>query len=109
MRHVKCFFGPLVNGKKILLVDDDAVFVRGMSTILGSEGFEVLIAEDGASTVNALRDARPDLILMDIHFLMRVLAVVMGRDVARDDHHRNGIEGRVGDACCGIRQSRSEV
>jgi CheY-like chemotaxis protein len=68
MRHVKCFFGPLVNGKKILLVDDDAVFVRGMSTILGSEGFEVLIAEDGASTVNALRDARPDLILMDIHF-----------------------------------------
>jgi CheY-like chemotaxis protein len=67
-RHVKCFFHPLVNSKKILLVDDDAVFVRGMSTILSGEGFEVIIAEDGASTVNALRDAKPDLILMDIHF-----------------------------------------
>jgi CheY-like chemotaxis protein len=58
----------IVSNKRILLVDDDAVFTLGMSTILQGEGFEVLTAEDGASTVNALREEKPDLILMDIHF-----------------------------------------
>jgi DNA-binding response OmpR family regulator len=49
-----------VNDKKILLVD--------ASMILRSEGFEVITAEDGASTVKALREATPDLILLDINF-----------------------------------------
>ena len=57
-----------VSNKKILLVDDDAVFTRGMSTILEADGFEVLTAEDGASTVNALQNEKPNLILLDIHF-----------------------------------------
>jgi CheY-like chemotaxis protein len=57
-----------MNSKKILVVDDDAVFTLGLSMLLRSEGFEVLTAEDGASTVTALRQGRPDLILMDIFF-----------------------------------------
>jgi len=57
-----------VNGKTILVVDDDAVFVLGLSMILRSEGFEVLTAKDGASTVSALHQGKPDLILMDIFF-----------------------------------------
>ena len=47
-------------------MDDDAVFVLGLSLMLRSEGFDVLTAEDRASTLNAVQQGRPDLILMDI-------------------------------------------
>ena|SRR5690348_3264038 len=53
--------------QQILLVDDDPVFARGASSLLRNEGFEVLVAQDGAGTVNVLRQgSKPDLILMDI-------------------------------------------
>ena len=54
--------------KKILVVDDDPVFVKAASMRLQREGFEVTTAEDGASTLRALRDGKPDLILLDILF-----------------------------------------
>jgi CheY-like chemotaxis protein len=57
-----------MTGKKILLVDDDPVFVKAISTKLRGAGFEVITAEDGASTLCALREVKPDLILLDILF-----------------------------------------
>jgi CheY-like chemotaxis protein len=54
--------------KKILLVDDDPVFVKAISTKLRGAGFEVTTAEDGASTLCALRAVKPDLIVLDILF-----------------------------------------
>ena len=57
-----------MNNKKILLVDDDPVFVQATSTRLRGEGFEVLTADDGAGAVSALRQGKPDLILLDILF-----------------------------------------
>ena len=59
-----CF--NLMNGRKILLVDDDEVFVRTMSMRLSAEGHEVVTAEDGAGAVSALRQGKPDLVLLDI-------------------------------------------
>jgi CheY-like chemotaxis protein len=55
-----------MSGKKILLVDDDPAFVRAMSIKLCAEGHEVVTAEDGAAAVSALRQGKPDLILLDI-------------------------------------------
>jgi CheY-like chemotaxis protein len=55
-----------LNSKKVLVVDDDAVFVLGLSMILRSEGFDVLTAEDRASTLSAVQQGKPDLVLMDI-------------------------------------------
>lgn len=57
-----------MRNKSILLVDDDPVFVKAVCTKLRSEGFEVTTAEDGASTLRALRVVKPDLILLDIFF-----------------------------------------
>ncbi len=54
--------------KTILLVDDDMVFLRAMSQRLGAEGYQVCTAEDGAGAVAALREVKPDLIFLDIHF-----------------------------------------
>jgi CheY-like chemotaxis protein len=58
----------VMNGNKILVVDDDPVFTKGMSNRLHREGYEVMVASDGSEAVSALRQGKPDLILLDILF-----------------------------------------
>lgn len=55
-------------GKKILLVDDDAIILKTTSTKLQSHGYAVITATDGASAVHAVRTERPDLVLLDLNF-----------------------------------------
>jgi len=57
-----------MNPKKVLIVDDNAVLVKGLSNVLGGAGYQVLQAEDGAAAVSAVRRERPDLVLLDIRF-----------------------------------------
>ena len=57
-----------MNGKKILIVDDDAVVLSAVSMKLKHEGFETITAVDGSAAVSAVRKSRPDLILLDITF-----------------------------------------
>src|SRR5437660_7043194 len=57
-----------MSSKKIVLVDDDKVFAKAMSMKLRAEGYEVVIAEDGGGAVSAMRQGKPDLILLDILF-----------------------------------------
>jgi len=54
--------------KKILLVDDNPVFLKGMSMKLQKAGFEVLTAQHVSVATGDLREAKPDLILLDINF-----------------------------------------
>jgi CheY-like chemotaxis protein len=57
-----------MNRKKILVVDDDGVTQRTLSKRLTKEGYEVLLADDGAGAMNTVRRDRPDLILLDVSF-----------------------------------------
>lgn len=50
----------------VLVVDDEPDIRELVSEILADEGYQVITAEDGASARHALRDRRPDLILLDI-------------------------------------------
>ena len=54
--------------KKILVVDDDRIILKTLSTKLKTEGFTVLTAEDGSAAVSTARKEKPDLILLDISF-----------------------------------------
>jgi len=56
------------NGKKILIVDDDAITCKVLSLKLKSEGYEVVAAFDGSEATRAVRQHRPDAILLDINF-----------------------------------------
>lgn len=56
------------NGKRVLIVDDDPVFVRATSMKLNSAGFQVSTAKDGSEAITALADSPPDAVLMDINF-----------------------------------------
>lgn len=58
----------MMNKKKILVVDDDAVVIKALSIKLKANDFEVLTAMDGATAVNAVRTRKPDLILLDISY-----------------------------------------
>lgn len=51
---------------RVLLVDDEAVLTSLVSLALGYEGWTVDIAHDGASALQAYRDSRPDIVVLDI-------------------------------------------
>jgi chemosensory pili system protein ChpA (sensor histidine kinase/response regulator) len=55
------------NGKKILIIDDDPVFVKATSTMLLYQGYEVVAAKDGSEAIQAMREEKPNLVLMDIN------------------------------------------
>ena len=52
---------------RILYVEDDPSSARLVQRILEAEGFDVRIATDGIAALEAARQLRPDLILMDIN------------------------------------------
>ncbi len=52
--------------RKILVVDDTKNVQVLLSDFLGSQDFEVLAASDGREALEIVRDANPDLILLDI-------------------------------------------
>jgi two-component system, OmpR family, KDP operon response regulator KdpE len=51
---------------RILVVDDETQITRVLRTTLGSQGYEVKIAADGESGLNAVIDWVPDLIITDL-------------------------------------------
>ncbi|VAX06265.1 Nitrogen assimilation regulatory protein NtrX [hydrothermal vent metagenome] len=55
-----------MSGPYILVVDDEPDICNLVQEILEDEGFQVAVAEDGNAARQALRDRRPDLVLLDI-------------------------------------------
>jgi two-component system KDP operon response regulator KdpE len=49
---------------KVLLVDDDATLRRTLGIALRAEGHEVLIAGDGRTALQAVREDRPDVVVL---------------------------------------------
>ena len=52
--------------EKILIVDDDTNICELLRLYIEKEGYNVIIANDGASAVKIFRDQQPDLMLLDI-------------------------------------------
>ncbi len=52
--------------KKILIIDDDNDFCAATKLILENGGFEVFLAEDGKSGVEAASKIKPDLAIVDM-------------------------------------------
>ena len=54
------------NNKKILVVDDDRDFVKAMTMILETEGYQVDAAYNKQEALEKIETLMPDLILLDI-------------------------------------------
>lgn len=52
--------------KKILLVEDEDLIIKLLQKKLLSEGYDVAIASDGEEGMKAIKESKPDLILLDI-------------------------------------------
>jgi CheY-like chemotaxis protein len=55
-----------VNGKTVLIVEDDEASLDIFETILRHGGYDVLTAQSGAAGVETARETRPDLVVVDI-------------------------------------------
>jgi CheY-like chemotaxis protein len=51
---------------RILVVDDDPVFVETTKAVLESKDYQVITALDGDEGLQKVRDEKPDLILLDV-------------------------------------------
>ena len=52
--------------KKILVVDDEALLVKGIRFNLQNDGYEVITGSDGVQAVELARSQDPDLIVLDV-------------------------------------------
>lgn len=62
----------------ILVVDDDAMNREVMEAFLEIEGYEVILASNGAQGLNKFRENPPDLIILDVR-----LPDMLGYDVCK--------------------------
>ena len=51
---------------KILVVDDEALLVKGIRFNLQNEGYDVITGSDGLDAVQAVREQDPDLVVLDV-------------------------------------------
>ena len=52
--------------KKILVVDDEALLVKGIRFNLQNDGYEVITGSDGVEAVELAQSQKPDLIVLDV-------------------------------------------
>jgi two-component system response regulator MtrA len=74
-----------VNGR-VLIVDDDLALAEMLGIVLRNEGLEVSHVADGAGALNAFRDSRPDLVLLDV-----MLPGLDGMEVCRRIRAESGV------------------
>ena len=51
---------------KILVVDDEALLVKGIRFNLQNDGYEVITASNGAEALDCTKEYKPDLVILDI-------------------------------------------
>ena len=51
---------------KILVVDDEALLVKGIRFNLQNEGYEVITGSDGLDAVRLVQEQNPDLVVLDV-------------------------------------------
>ena len=51
---------------KILVVDDEALLVKGIRFNLQNEGYEVITGSDGLEAVQKVQEQNPDLVVLDV-------------------------------------------
>lgn len=52
--------------RRILVIDDDRVIRQSIAAYLEDSGFDVLLADDGATGLNVYRHEKPDLVVCDL-------------------------------------------
>jgi two-component system alkaline phosphatase synthesis response regulator PhoP len=67
-----------MDNKKILIADDNENIRDALTYLLEDEGYELLLAKDGADTLRKVRERKPDILFLDI-----MMPEINGYDVCR--------------------------
>ncbi|MDY6973290.1 MAG: response regulator [Thermodesulfobacteriota bacterium] len=52
--------------KRIMIVEDDPIVVKYLKALFDDNGYETVVAYDGTEAENAVKEAKPDLITLDL-------------------------------------------
>ena len=52
---------------KVLLVDDETDFSQPMAFWFGSKGYYVIVASDGQTAINLIKEKKPDIVFLDLN------------------------------------------
>jgi DNA-binding response OmpR family regulator len=63
---------------RVLIIDDEVEFASLLAMILGEEGYQTLVAYDGAAGLRLAKEAQPDVVIVDA-----VMPVIDGYEVCR--------------------------
>lgn len=77
-----------MQGKTILVADDEPNILKSIKLVLEEEGYEILTARDGEETLRLALNKRPDLIILDIK-----MPKVSGQEVHRRLKENKKTEG----------------
>jgi two-component system response regulator MtrA len=71
---------------RVLVVDDDPALAEMLTIVLRGEGFDTAVVGDGTRALSAVRDMRPDVVLLDL-----MLPGMNGIDVCRAIRAESGV------------------
>lgn len=74
--------------KRILVVEDDSDFLKGLETRLQMAGYEVITASDGFMGLERARNDHPDLIILDV-ILSKMNGFRVSRFLKFDEPYKN--------------------
>src|SRR6201995_5803780 len=86
--HARGAAGATIWGMKarVLVVDDDPALAEMLTIVLRGEGFDTAVVGDGARALPALREFKPDLVLLDL-----MLPGMNGIDVCKAIRAESGV------------------
>ena len=72
--------------QRILVIDDDPSLAEMLTIVLRGEGFDTAVVADGTQALSAVRELRPDLVLLDL-----MLPGLSGTEVCRQLRARSNV------------------
>ena len=97
----------MLNGKTILLIEDDEEMRDELGGVLSGQGYAIMSAGDGGTGLAFLRENRCDLVLLDLK-----LPGLNGREILRiikREHPRQKVFIVTGSTLSGVRQTADPV
>ncbi len=74
--------------KKVLLVDDDRNTVKYLSAVLSEHGYDPVAAYDGNEGLQKIRQAKPDLIVLDV-MMPKKSGFVLFKQLKKDEQFKD--------------------